>query len=121
LQQLREALDRVGFKAIDYFSERAFEDEHGWGFRFDIVGMTISTRTMAGMWWEDWPASSCPILLVHGKKSWALKLEEAERMETRRPHTKLEVFETCGHSVHTDDLNGFYKVVKNFFDRLNFT
>ena len=39
------------------------------GFRFDIVGMAISTRTMAGMWWEDWPASSCPILLVHGKKT----------------------------------------------------
>ena len=31
LQQLREALDRVGYKAIDYFSERAFEDEHGCG------------------------------------------------------------------------------------------
>jgi pimeloyl-ACP methyl ester carboxylesterase len=120
LQQLREALDRVGFKAVDYFSESAFEDEKGWGFRFDLKGMNISTQSMSGIWWEDWLASTCPILLVHGKKSWALKLEEAQRMESRRPNTKLEVFEECGHGVHSDDLNGFYQVVKNFFDGLNF-
>ncbi|MBW7455640.1 alpha/beta fold hydrolase [Paenibacillus sepulcri] len=118
LQQLREALVRTGFRAVDYFSESAFEDESGWGFRFDIKGMAISTQSMNGIWWEDWLASTCPILLVHGKKSWALRLEEAERMVSRRPHTRLEVFEECGHGVHSDDVNGFYQAVKNFLDEL---
>ncbi|NOU93216.1 alpha/beta fold hydrolase [Paenibacillus sp. LMG 31456] len=120
LQQLKEELDLVGLKAINYFSESAFEDEKGWGLRFDLKGMVISTQSINGIRWEEWLASTCPILLVHGKKSWALKLEEAERMVSRRPHTKLEVFEECGHGVHSDDLNGFYQVVKNFFDGLHF-
>lgn len=120
LQQLREALDRIGLKAVDYFSESAFEDEKGWGFRFDIEGMAISTRSIGGNWWGDWLTSTCPILLIHGGKSWALRLEEAERMRTRRPNTKLEVFEKCGHGVHSDDVDGFYQAVKNFLDELNF-
>lgn len=120
LQELREALVRVGFRAVDYFSESAFEDENGWGFRFDIKGMAISTQCMNGTRWEEWLASTCPVLLVHGKKSWALKLEEAERMVIRRPNTQLEVFEECGHGVHSDDVNGYYHAVKKFFDGLKY-
>lgn len=116
LQELREALDREGFKAVDYFSESAFEDEKGWGFRFDIEGMAISTRSLCGNWWDDWLASECPILLIHGTKSWALQLEEAERMASLRPNTKLAIFEECGHGVHSDDVDSFYRVVKNFLD-----
>ncbi|OBZ17171.1 alpha/beta fold hydrolase [Bacillus sp. FJAT-26390] len=119
LQHLREALADAGFRAIDYFSESAFEDEKGWGFRFDITGMAISTQGINGNHWGDWLASTCPILLVHGQKSWALQLDEAERMVSQRPLTKLAVFKQCGHGVHSDDVNGFYQAVNVFLEGLN--
>lgn len=119
LKELRESLERVGIKAINYFSESVFEDEKGWGFRSDLKGMKISQQNVNGVWWEDWLSSTCPILLIHNKKSFVLDLGQAELMASRRPNTKLEVFEECGHGVHSCDLNGFYQVVKNFLDELN--
>jgi esterase len=114
LELLKEALDHTGFKAVDYFSESAFEDEQGWGFRFDIEGMVVSSRAINGDWWNDWLASTCPMLLIHGAKSWLLKREEAEQMQKNRPNTRLEIFEDCGHGVHCDDVDGFYRAVKTF-------
>jgi esterase len=58
-----------------------------------------------------------PILLIHGRKSIFLDLAQAERMEARRPNTKLVVFEECGHGIHSDDLNGFYQVVNEFLKK----
>ncbi|MCK6258631.1 alpha/beta hydrolase [Fictibacillus sp. KIGAM418] len=119
LKELRESLERVGLNSIDYFSESVFEDEKGWGFCTDLKGMKVSVQNSNGVWWEDWLSSTCPILLVHGRKSFILDLDQTERMESRRPNTKLAVFEKCGHAVHSDDLNGFYQVVNNFLDQLN--
>lgn len=119
LKELRASVERAGIKAIDYFSESVFEDEKGWGFRSDLKGMKISQENINGVWWEDWLASTCPILLIHGKKSFVLDVSQAELMVSRRPNTKLEVFEQCGHGVHSDDPNGFYQAVKNFLDELN--
>jgi len=118
LHELRESLKRAGLKAIDYFSESVFEDEQGWGFRSDLQGMKISAQHVNGDWWEEWMSSTCPILLIHGQKSFALDLSQAERMAAERPNTKLVVFEECGHGVHSDDPDGFYQVVKNFLDEL---
>ncbi|WP_422677877.1 alpha/beta fold hydrolase [Bacillus smithii] len=118
LKELRESLERLGIKGIDYFLESVFEDEKGWGFRFDLKGMRISQQNINGVWWKDWGSSTCPILLIHGKKSFVLNLSQAERMVSRRPNTKLEVFEDCGHTVHDCEPERFYQVVKNFLDEL---
>ncbi|MDU0204744.1 MULTISPECIES: alpha/beta hydrolase [Paenibacillus] len=114
LKELRDSLGSVGLQAIDYFSESVFEDERGWGFRTDIKGLQVSVPQSNGVWWEDWLSSNCPILLIHGKKSFFLDIKQAEQMENRRPNTKLVVFEECGHGVHSDDLDGFYQVVNDF-------
>ncbi len=119
LKELRESLERVGVKAVSYFSESVFEDEKGWGFRSDLKGMSISQQNINGVWWEDWLSSTCPILLIHGKKSFVLDLSQAELMASRRPNTKLEVFEQCGHGVHSDDPDGFYQAVRRFLDKLH--
>lgn len=119
LEELRETLKRVGIRAVDYFSESVFEDENGWRFRCDVKGMKISAENVNGVWWKDWLSSTCPILLIHGQKSFVLDLNQAEQMSSRRRNTKLKVFEHCGHGVHDDDPNGFYKAVKNFLDELN--
>lgn len=118
LAALRESLVRTGVKAIHYFSESVFEDENGWGFRSDLKGMSISQQHVNGIWWEDWLASTCPILLIHGKKSFVLDVNQAELMVSRRPNTKLEVFEKCGHGVHSEDPNGFYQVMNHFLEEL---
>jgi esterase len=114
LKELRDSLGSAGLRSIDYFSESIFEDELGWGFRTDLKGLQISVPQSNGVWWEDWLSSNCPILLIHGKKSFFLDINQAEQMEVRRPNTKLVVFEECGHGVHYDDLNGFYQIVNDF-------
>lgn len=116
LKELRDSVGRVGLRAIDYFSESVFEDELGWGFRTDIKGLQISVPQSNGVWWEDWLSSNCPILLIHGKKSFFLNINQAEQMQIKRPNTKLVVFEECGHGVHADDLDGFYQVVNDFLE-----
>ncbi|MFS0839083.1 alpha/beta fold hydrolase [Paenibacillus sp. 1P03SA] len=118
LQDLRDSLARLGLRAIDYFSESVFEDERGWGFRTDLKGMKASQENINGQWWEDWLASTCPILLIHGKKSFVMNAEHAELMKSRRPNTSLEIFEHCGHGVHSDDPDGYYAVVRQFLDDL---
>jgi len=118
LDKLKESIKRLGVGAVDYFSESVFKDERGWGFRSDLKGVPISAQNTNGDWWEDWLASSCPILLIHGGKSFALDLKQAKLMANRRPNTELEVFEECGHGVHSDDPDGFYKEVKRFLDQI---
>ncbi|WP_028549607.1 alpha/beta fold hydrolase [Paenibacillus sp. UNC451MF] len=123
LKELRDSLGSVGLRAVDYFSESVLEDELGWGFSTDLKGLQISVPQSNGVWWEDWLSSNCPILLIHGKKSFFLDMKQAEQMEVRRPNTKLVVFEECGHGVHSDDLDGFYQIVNDFLteqnDRIN--
>jgi len=114
LKALRESLASAGLRAIDYFAESVFEDELGWGFRTDLHGLQVSVSQSNGIWWDDWLSSSCPILLIHGGRSFILDTEQARRMEARRPNTKLIVFEQCGHGVHADDLDGYFRAVNDF-------
>lgn len=118
LKELRASLAQLGLRDIDYFAESVFEDEHGWGFRSDLQGMKVSHQHLTGVWWDDWLSSSCPTLLVHGKRSSALDLQQAEQMVSRRPNTRLAVFADCGHGVHFEDLDGFSRVVTTFLNEL---
>ncbi|QHW29683.1 alpha/beta hydrolase [Paenibacillus rhizovicinus] len=114
LRELRQSLADVGLRAIDYFAESVMEDERGWGFRTDLKWLQVSVPQSNGVWWEDWLGSSCPILLIHGGKSFILDTEQARRMAASRPNTKLAVFEQCGHGVHYDDIDGYFNAVKDF-------
>ncbi|UKK98466.1 alpha/beta fold hydrolase [Brevibacillus brevis] len=118
LHDLRKSLEEAGVRAVDYFSESVFEDEQGWGFRSDLKGMPISQRHINGEWWNEWLASSCPILLIHGKKSFVLDESQAERMVTQRPNTRLASFAECGHDIHSTDPDGYYQAVRSFLDEL---
>lgn len=113
-QELRESLVRVGLRAIDYFSESVFEDEKGWGFRTDLKGIRVSQQNINGSWWDDWLASTCPILLIHGRKSFVIDPEQAEQMTMQRPNTRREEFAECGHDIHSTDPEGYVQVVRSF-------
>ncbi|WP_037465382.1 alpha/beta fold hydrolase [Shimazuella kribbensis] len=118
LEELRESLIGMGVRAVDYFSESVFQDEKGWGFRSDVKGIKSSQENVNGVWWDDWLASHCPMLLIYGRRSFVLDMDQAEQMASRRPNTKLEVFENAGHGVHSDDPEGYFKVVQRFLEEL---
>lgn len=114
LVALKEHLRHVGVKAVDYFSQSVIQSEQGWRLLADLNGIPISQQQLNGSWWADWQASSCPILLIRGGKSFVLDQKQAEKMVASRPNTKLEVFEKCGHSIHDEEPEEFCKVVRRF-------
>lgn len=101
-----------------YFLESLVEHEDGWGFRFNSDHIWRSRQLLAGDWWGDWLASTCPALLLHGHKSFALITDHAREMESRRPNTRLVEFPNCGHTIHDEDPVGFYGAVEEFLNSL---
>lgn len=120
LAQLKEAAESVfGMGSFPYFAESAVEDEEGWGFRFHREGIEHSQKLLSGDWWDDWLSSDCPVLLIHGNKSWAVDTAQVREMAARRPNTRLTEFSQCGHTVHDDDAEGFNLSVKGFLNQIS--
>ena len=74
-----------------------------------------SQKALNGDHWEDWLASSCPVLLIGGRDSRVTDVPQLEQMASRRPNTKL-VMLAGGHVVHFDNLKGFAATVGEFLD-----
>jgi esterase len=98
--------------------ESAFEDDDGWGFRFDPAAINRSRRLLAGDHWADWLASSHPLLLMRGGESDFLPRSLAAEMAARRPHTRLVELPDAGHGIHDDDPEGFAAAVRSFLAEL---
>jgi esterase len=109
LRALREA---AGDDA--YLLESAFEDDDGWGFRFDPRAINRSRRLQEGDHWADWLGSSQPLLLLRGGRSDFLPRALAAEMAARRPGTRLVEFPDAGHHIHDDDPGGFAAAVRSF-------
>ncbi len=76
--------------------------------------------TLAGAYgdrWDVWLASDCPALLIHGLRSEALSLEQADAMVSRRPGTSYTALDT-EHFVPFQDPEGFTKAVHTFLSTL---
>ncbi|QWU15837.1 Pimeloyl-ACP methyl ester carboxylesterase [Paenibacillus sophorae] len=108
-EALIAALGRVG-PAFAY-SMREYGD--GWGLPFVPEDMAVSQRHLNGDHWDDWLATDCPALLLHGMRSTCLSYDQAEEMASRRPNTKLVHFE-AGHSIHFDALDPFIEAIQAF-------
>ena len=100
------------------FLESVVEYPDGWGFRFNYNSLVTSQQLLQGNWWNDWLASTCPALLLHGHTSWVLKTEHAREMASRRPNTRLVEFPDCGHTIHDASPAEFYKAVKEFLESI---
>lgn len=109
---------RQNMNAIDYFLESAHEFDDGWGFRWEADDMIATAREASGDWWRDWLGSSCPALLIHGHKSFALTTEHAREVAARRPNTKLVEAPHCGHTPHDEDPELFNRTVREFVQSL---
>jgi len=102
------------FNSAFYFMESATEYPDGWGLRFDYRHMIAAGKAASGDWWQDFAASKCPALLIHGHKSFALNTAHARDICRRRANTKLLEFSTSGHTIHDDDPAGFNNAVIEF-------
>jgi len=118
MRQVQDWAMGKGFKDDTYFQESLVEYLDGWGFRFDYDRIDRSTRQIAGDWWQDWLGSKCPALLLHGHRSWVLDTDHAREMVARRPNTKLAEFPDCGHTIHDEGPEEFYRTVDEFLGEL---
>ncbi len=120
-ESIRQVLDFFAAKGWGngtYFLESVVEYPDGWGFRFNYNSLVTSQQLLQGNWWNDWLASTCPALLLHGHTSWVLKTEHAREMASRRPNTRLVEFPDCGHTIHDASPAEFYKAVKEFLESI---
>lgn len=62
---------------------------------------------------EIWGHIECPVLLVHGKESWAVNPAEDGRADYFRD-VRVESFERAGHWVQHDRLDAFVDLLRDF-------
>lgn len=96
-----------------YLLDSLHEFEDGWGFRFADENFAPARAALTGDWSADWAAIACPILLVHGRRSWAVSTGEIERMARLNPRTRREIFD-AGHVPHDEHPDLFAATVRNF-------
>lgn len=118
LQGLGGSLKKFGMTDATYFLESAVETDKGWSFRFDKENLPESQNRLNGNWWEDFLGSSCPAILLHGKKSWAVDRKQIEEMALKRQNTEYAVFNKSSHPVNLDEPELFFNTVKQFLARL---
>jgi pimeloyl-ACP methyl ester carboxylesterase len=111
LRALREAIGDD-----PYLLESAFEDDDGWGLRFDPEHVNRSRAAQVGDHWADWLMGRQPALLLRGGESDFLSREHAREMAARRPGTRLVELPRAGHHVHDDDPEEFLVCVRSFLD-----
>ncbi|WP_156726327.1 alpha/beta fold hydrolase [Streptomyces apocyni] len=100
-----------------YLTDSIREYPDGWGLAFRPQDMVTSVGQVNGDHWDDWLATDCPALLIHGTQSDTLTAEHAAAMAARRPHTRLVSLAT-GHTVHETNPTGFAAAVRAFLDTL---
>ncbi|MFC0233579.1 alpha/beta fold hydrolase [Vagococcus entomophilus] len=114
LQQLNDKLAQFHLKDSVYFLERTTQKEEGWCFQFDAKHAQKIQHNLNGNHWETLLKSSCPILLLHGKKSWVISNEHALEIEKKRPHTKTIVLEEATHTINLDAPNLYLQHILAF-------
>jgi esterase len=110
----REALvERVGPRLLPSVADSIRHFPDGWGLAFEPRDIVESGRCLAGDYWADWLATTCPTLLLRGRDSRMTKQDALEAMAERRPNTSLRVLDG-GHVLHVDDPSGFTDAVREF-------
>ncbi|WP_437507580.1 alpha/beta fold hydrolase [Sorangium sp. So ce1099] len=117
-EALEAAIEAQGIPDASYFMDSAIEDADGWRLLFDYADMMASQEALLGDFWNDWLASSCPALLLHGQESPLLSASMARTMAERRPRTDWKTFHGCGHWIHDDDPAGFAEAIREFLARI---
>ena len=104
---------RIGPRMAPYLKPSFRCTPTGWKLAFDPRDMIASQSSMAGTYWNEWCATTCPALIVRGSDSRVTTAAEASEMVARRPNTQLVTLRG-GHVLHDDDPQAFADVVRAF-------
>jgi len=99
-----------------YFMESLYCDGLNWKFRFSYKDMIQSQIELNGNYWSDWENIKCPILLLHGAKSWACKTSNIKEMAERNKNVTLKIYENAGHAIHDDERKQFCEDIIEFIN-----
>lgn len=100
-----------------YFMESLYYNGIKWRFRFDYDEIANSLNCMIGNYWNDWGKINCPILLLHGTKSWACRTENIIEMSSRNRNVTLKMYKNAGHEIHDDNREEFIADVLDFINK----
>ncbi|MFG2869139.1 alpha/beta fold hydrolase [Streptomyces sp. NPDC048338] len=113
LAPTRDALVAGLGPVAPYFSDRLRENADGtWRLPFRPQEMYESEEQVHGDHWDDWTASACPALLVHGTRG-IIPPEQVRAMVERRPGT-VSVELDADHFVHAGAPEVFAAAVREF-------
>ena len=96
--------------------ESTFNDEEGWGFRFDKKHMAEMQANINGDHWDALLSSECPMLLVHGQDSWVVSDKHVIEIGERRENTKVVMMAHISHGVNMEVPNEFLEQVNCFLN-----
>jgi pimeloyl-ACP methyl ester carboxylesterase len=100
-----------------YLSDRLRENRDGsWRLPFHPQEMYDSEEQVHGDHWDDWTATTCPALLVHGTKG-IIPPEQVRAMVERRPGTSVTEL-GADHLIPVSDPDGFAAAVRAFLTAL---
>lgn len=113
----RDALVAGLGAAAPYFSDRLRENADGsWRLPFHPQDMYRSEEQVHGDHWDDWTATACPALLVHGTRG-VIPPEQVRAMAGRRAGTVSAELD-ADHFVCTADPDAFAAEVRAFLTTL---
>jgi pimeloyl-ACP methyl ester carboxylesterase len=75
-------------------------------------------KHVVGARWDDWTASSKPILLIRGADSRVISAEHAIEIVRRRPNTQLAVIDGAGHDFYISHPDEFATRVEQFLEQV---
>lgn len=110
-----DLVTRIGARMAPYFAPSFRQTKQGWKLAFEPADMVRSQNCLNGDHWQDWLATSCPALLLHGDQSPVLSRAMSEEMVARRANVHLQTL-LGGHVLHQDDFPGYIKAVKDFLE-----
>ncbi|GHB80217.1 hypothetical protein GCM10010347_58580 [Streptomyces cirratus] len=111
-EELLAAAGPVGSRFVEQ-ALRPLPGGEGWRLPFHPQDMTDSAEACRGDHWDNWLASTCPALLVHGTRSQTLAQDTADAMVARRPGTSYTPLDG-DHFVPFTDPDGFHEAVRKF-------
>lgn len=117
-ETLKEMLDFIAaspFGLDRFFLDSIAEFEDGWGFRFTDAWYFRWQKAMSGDFSAEWARVACPILLIHGRRSWALDDDEARRMIALNAKARLAQFDAA-HVIHDEKPAEFAATVRAFLE-----